>query len=57
MTFEIGRLWRSERIPLRFIILIKALDEEDLGAEGVSLLLALSCKRKSWKNSSAITVS
>lgn len=30
MTFEIGRLWRSERIPLRFIKLIKALDEGEL---------------------------
>ena len=30
MAFEIGRLWRSERIPLRFIMLIKALDEGEL---------------------------
>ena len=29
MVFEIGRLWRSERILQHFIILIKTLDEGD----------------------------
>ena len=56
MVFEIGHQWRSERIPLRFIMLIKAIDGGTSGAEGARLLLALSCKRKSWKNFPVITV-